>query len=165
MGKRKLAVMEGRDCGGAGWREVEEVGMSSAARDCHLVLFDDECPLCTFQMKTLTWLDWFGVLRFLPVSQPEARAAAPGIGREDLLEAIHCVARDGKIHRGARCIRFVGMRLPLLVPVALVLWVPGVIQVAEVVYQWISRNRLLLSRVFGCKGACAIMPERKREGK
>jgi predicted DCC family thiol-disulfide oxidoreductase YuxK len=114
-------------------------------------------------MKTLTWLDWFGVLRFLPVSQAEARAAAPGIGREDLLEAIHCVARDGRIHRGARCIRFVGMRLPLLVPVALVLWVPGVIQVAEVVYRWISRNRLLLSRVFGCKGACAMMPERRRE--
>ena len=139
------------------------MGMSSAARDCHLVLFDDECPLCTFQMKTLTWLDWFGVLRFLPVSQAEARAAAPGIGREDLLEAIHGVARDGKIHRGARCIRFVGMRLPLLVPVALVLWVPGVIQVAEVVYRWISRNRLLLSRVCGCTGACAMMPERRRE--
>ena len=158
-----MGIAEG-DCAGARVREVAEMGMSSAARDCHLVLFDDECPLCTFQMKTLTWLDWFGVLRFLPVSQPEARAAAPGIGREDLLEAIHCVARDGKIHRGARCIRFVGMRLPLLVPVALVLWVPGVIQVAEVVYRWISQNRLLLSRVFGCKGACAIMPARSREG-
>ena len=160
----EFGITERWDCGGAGWREVAEVGMSSAARDCHLVLFDDECPLCTFQMKSLTWLDWFGVLRFLPVSQPEARAAAPGIGREDLLEAIHCVARDGKIHRGARCIRFVGMRLPLLVPVALVLWVPGVIQVAELVYRWISRNRHLLSRVFGCKGACAIMPARRREG-
>jgi predicted DCC family thiol-disulfide oxidoreductase YuxK len=53
------------------------------------------------------------------------------------------------------------MRLPLLIPLALFLWVPGVIWVAERVYQWISRHRQLLSRLFGCKGACAILPARK----
>jgi predicted DCC family thiol-disulfide oxidoreductase YuxK len=40
--------------------------------------------------------------------------------------------------------------------------VPGVIDVAEIFYRWISRNRHLLSRVFGCKEACAIMPARRR---
>ncbi len=44
----------------------------------------------------------------------------------------------------------------------LVLWLPGVIYVAEMVYRWISRNRYLLSRVFGCKEACTIMPARVR---
>jgi len=42
--------------------------------------------------------------------------------------------------------------------------VPGVIWVAERVYAWVSRNRHLLSRTFGCKDACAIMPQREREG-
>jgi predicted DCC family thiol-disulfide oxidoreductase YuxK len=37
-----------------------------------------------------------------------------------------------------------------------------VIFIAEIVYQWISRNRYLLSRVFGCKDACAILPSRNR---
>ena len=138
--------------------------MDSAPSPLHTVLYDDECPLCTFQMKTLTWLDWRNCLRFVPVSDPLAARLAPGISREDLLEAIHCVAKDGRIHRGARCIRFVGMRLPLLVPVALFLWIPGVIQIAEMVYRVISRNRLVLSKLFGCKGACAIMPARRREG-
>lgn len=128
----------------------------------HKVLYDDECPLCTFQMRVLTWLDWGGQLSLIPLSQAEAARLAPQLTREQLQEAIHCIARDGRIHRGARCIRFVGLRLPLLVPVALVLWIPGVIQVAEVFYQWISRNRLLLSRLFGCKGACAILPPRAR---
>ena len=45
----------------------------------------------------------------------------------------------------------------------LILWIPGVIYLAEIVYRWISRNRHLLSRVFGCKGACALMPARKRD--
>ena len=133
-------------------------------RRAHLVLYDDECPLCTFQMRLLTWLDWFGAVSFLAVSDENAAAAAPGITREQLLEAIHCVAANGKIYRGARCIRFLGLRLPLLFPVGLFLWIPGVIQVAEVVYQWVIRNLLLLSSWFGCKEACAILPPRRRDG-
>lgn len=114
-------------------------------------------------MKMLTWLDWRGVLRLLPLSDPRAAALAPGIGREDLQEAIHCITARGRIHRGARCIRFVGLRLPLLVPLALFLYIPGVIFIAEHIYQVISRNRLVLSRLFGCQGACAILPARRRD--
>ena len=69
-----------------------------------------------------------------------------------------------RIFRGARAIRFVGMRLPLLVPVALFLWLPGIIWVAERVYMSISRNRHILSRIFGCKDACSILPAKQREG-
>jgi len=129
----------------------------------HFVLYDGECALCTFQMKVLTWLDWCHALTLVPLTDPRAAEIAPQIGREDLLEAIHCVTPEGRIHRGARAIRFVGLRLPLLVPVALFLWIPGVIFLAEIVYRWISQNRLLLSRVFGCKDACAILPARRRE--
>ncbi len=132
----------------------------SSAR--HIVLYDGECSLCTFQMRLLTWLDWCHVVRLLPIADPEAARVAPTLTREALMEAIHCVTTDGTIHRGARCLRFVGMRMPLLVPLALVLWIPGVIWIAERFYMWISRNRYLLSKVFGCKEACAILPARKR---
>ena len=129
----------------------------------HTVLYDGDCPMCTFQMKVMSWLDWFGVLALVPLSDPHAAKIAPQLGREELQEAIHCVTPAGRVYRGARAIRFLGVRLPLLVPVALFLWLPGVIFLAEIVYRWISRHRLLLSRVFGCKGACAVMPARKRE--
>ena len=133
-------------------------------RSKHIVLYDSDCPLCTFQMRLLTWLDWLNKVRLLPISDPEAAGIAPELTREQLREAIHCVTPDDEIYRGARCFRFLGFRLPLLVPLALFLWIPGVIWVAEKIYMWVSRNRHLLSKVFGCKGACAILPERKREG-
>lgn len=114
-------------------------------------------------MKTLTWLDWLDKVRFIPISSERASIIAPGLSREDLMEAIHCVTPEGRIYRGARAIRFLGMRLPLLVPVALFLWFPGVIWLAEMFYQFISRNRLFFSRIFGCKGACSIMPQRERD--
>lgn len=130
--------------------------------ETNYVLYDGECSLCTFQMRVITWLDWFNTVTLLPISHPHAAKIAPEIPREALLEAIHCVARDGRIHRGARCIRFIGMRMPLAVPVALFLWLPGVIWIAERIYMWVSRNRHLLSRLFGCKEACAILPGRRR---
>ncbi len=131
--------------------------------DRHIVLYDGDCAMCTFQKRCLTWMDWCDVVSFVPISEAQEKGLAPTLSREDLLEAIHCLALDGRIHRGARCIRFVGLRMPLLVPLALFMWIPGVIWVAEIVYRWISRNRHVISRVFGCKGACAVMPERRRD--
>jgi len=125
------------------------------------VLFDDHCPMCTFQMKVLTWLDWFHCVRLLPISDPRAAEMTPGIGQEQLLEAIHCVAPDGRIYRGARALRHVGLKMPLAAPFSLLLWLPGVIWVAEKAYALVARNRYLLSRAFGCRGACAVMPARQ----
>ena len=131
-------------------------------RATHIVLYDGECSLCTFQSRVITWLDWFNAVSLLPISDPRAHEIAPRLTRTDLHEAIHCVAKDARIYRGARCLRFIGMRMPLAVPFSLLLWIPGVISIAEIFYRWLSRNRYLLSRLFGCKEACAIMPARRR---
>lgn len=132
------------------------VDVNAAARQ-NVLLYDNECSMCTFQMKVLSHLDWKRTLRLTPLSDPMVPAIAPTLTPEALSEAIHCVTPEGEIHRGARAIRFIGMRLPLLVPVALFLWFPGVIFIAELIYQWISRNRYTLSRIFGCKTACGII--------
>ncbi len=129
----------------------------------NMLLYDDGCPLCTFQMRVLTWLDWFNVVSLVPLSHPKAKLIAPQLSREQLLEAIHCITPTGRVLRGARALRFLCVRMPLLFPVGLFLWVPCVIWVAEWVYATVSRNRHLLSRLFGCKEACSIMPVRKRE--
>jgi predicted DCC family thiol-disulfide oxidoreductase YuxK len=128
----------------------------------NIVLYDSDCSLCTFQSRVITWLDWFNTVSLMPIADPRAQEIAPRLTRTDLHEAIHCVAANGKIYRGARCLRFIGVRMPLALPFAVVMWIPGVIVVAEIIYRWISRNRYILSRVFGCKEACAIMPARKR---
>lgn len=133
-------------------------------KPANTLLYDDTCPMCTFQMRVLSWVDWWHVVRLTPLSHAEARALVPHLPHEELIEAIHCVTADGRIYRGARALRFLGMRMPLTIPMGIVLWIPGVIGVAEWVYALVSRNRHLLSRLFGCKGACAIMPVRKRKG-
>ena len=132
------------------------------APQTNVVIYDGDCPLCTFQMKLLTWMDWLNTTTLVPLADPKVKALAPQLKREDLMAAIHCLDKQGNIHRGARCIRFVSLRMPMLVPLALVLWIPGVIWIAEIIYRWVSNNRLILSKLFGCKDACAIMPQRQR---
>lgn len=127
------------------------------------VLYDDRCPLCTFQMRLLTWVDWFDTVGLMPMSHEQVRRIAPGLTEEQLAAAIHCVTPQGRVYRGARALRHVGIRMPLMFPVALLMWIPGVIQLAEVVYNFISRRRYVLSRLFGCRQACSVMPARKRE--
>lgn len=129
-----------------------------------MLLYDDGCPMCTFQMRVLTWLDWRHVIRLMPLSHPKTAEIAPSLDRQQLLAAIHCVTPGGTIHRGARAIRHLALRIPLLIPLAAVLWFPGVIWFAERAYMWVSRNRHLLSRFFGCADACSILPARKRDG-
>lgn len=141
--------------------DAHTVGVTES-RTKHVVLYDGECPLCTFQMRLITWLDWFHVVSLIPINHPAAAGLAPHLTQEQLLEAVHCVTPAGRVYRGARCFRFLGLRIPLLLPLGLVLWIPGVIWIAEKVYAWVSRHRHLLSRLFGCKEACRIMPARKR---
>src|SRR6185436_14967843 len=80
----------------------------NATRATHIVLYDGDCSLCTFQMRVVTWLDWFNTVSLLPIADPRAAEIAPSITREQLLEAIHCVTKDGQIYRGARCLRYIG---------------------------------------------------------
>ena len=131
-------------------------------RATNMVLYDGDCSFCTFQMRIITWLDWFNVVSLLPIADPRAAEVAPRLTRTDLHEAIHAVTPDGTVYRGARALRFIGLRMPLAFALALVLWIPGIIYLAEIFYLWISRNRYVISRIFGCKGACAIMPARQR---
>lgn len=128
------------------------------------VLYDNECSFCTFQMKMLGWLDWGNRFALIPASDPRVLQLAPDLTDLQLNEAIHCVTPLGEIHRGARAIRFISLRIPLLFPLFVILWLPGVIFVAERVYAWISRNRQTISRLFGCKGACALVPDRAGRG-
>ena len=126
----------------------------------HFVLYDSECSFCTFQMKVLRWLDWQNHFELVAASDVRVATLAPQLTAHQLNEAIHCVTAEHQIHRGARAIRFIAMRLPLLIPLGLALWFPGIIFIAERFYALISRNRQFISRAFGCKGACALLPDR-----
>ena len=139
----------------------------AAGMDKNIVLFDGKCPMCTFQSRLLSRLDWRGRLEMMPIADaytisPARAGALALVQRADLMNAMHVISLKGTIYRGARAIRFISARLPLLWPLFVLLWIPGTIYISEAVYGLVSRNRYLLSKLFGCKTACAIMPEKNK---
>ncbi len=112
-------------------------------------------------MQLITWLDWFNTISLIPISQADLGSFPVRLERDDLLAAIHCFSPEGRLYRGARCIRRLSRSMPLALPLAILLYVPGVIWLAEKIYQWISRNRYVLSRVFRCNEACRILPAKR----
>ncbi|MEP6664801.1 MAG: DUF393 domain-containing protein [Verrucomicrobiota bacterium] len=119
------------------------------ASGTHVVIYDGDCNFCRAQVRWIKKLDWFGALKFIPSDDVQVKEIAPTISQEELDEAIYCVANDGKISRAARCFRFLAMRVPLLFPIALLMWIPGVIWFAEKIYAAVARNRSTLSKLFG----------------
>jgi predicted DCC family thiol-disulfide oxidoreductase YuxK len=114
-----------------------------------VVLYDDTCAFCTTQVHRLARLDWFHALRFIPASLPEALRTAPGLTHELLLRELHCVTPGGRVLTAARAFRHLFSRVPLLAPLALLLWMPGAIFVAEAGYRWVAAHRTELGRFVG----------------
>jgi predicted DCC family thiol-disulfide oxidoreductase YuxK len=123
--------------------------MKSAMRS--RVWFDGGCHFCRGQVRWLERLDWFHRFEFRPAAELTP-TQDPRLAPENLARAVHCVTVDDRVFRGARCLRFVGLRLPLLAPVAVLLYLPGVIQLAEAVYGRVSRHRYRL----GGQRECAL---------
>ncbi len=107
----------------------------------HQVLYDDTCGLCRCQMRWLGRLDWLHRFETVPISSFAQRAPPSGITREALEQSMHVMARDGTIHCGAHAVRFIALRLPLSLPLGLLLCLPGMPALAGILYQYISRHR------------------------
>ena len=125
------------------------------------VLYDDKCAMCTFQTRWLSWADWFGALDFVPLSDPRVPAIVPNVPHEDLMAAMHVLTPRGNLYHAARAVRYICGRTPLLWPTWLFLWIPGAIQISEHVYRLVAGNRYLISKLFGCKTACVIVPKKQ----
>jgi predicted DCC family thiol-disulfide oxidoreductase YuxK len=110
-----------------------------ARRD--VVLYDGDCGFCSRWMVWVKRLDWLGRFDLLSLHSPLAGLAAPGISSADLMEAMHCITPGGVVYRGAHAVRHIALRLPLGIPLGLLLWIPGIMPLAEKGYAMVSRRR------------------------
>jgi len=128
----------------------------------HILFYDSDCPFCQFQVRALARMDWFNKVDFVPSKTFHQLCLGVHIDETDLNQAIHCVTHKKAVHRGARAIRFLGFRIPLLIPLSLFMWFPGMIIISDRIYKLISRNRYFLSRFMGCTDDCSLDTSEKK---
>jgi predicted DCC family thiol-disulfide oxidoreductase YuxK len=117
-------------------------------------LYDADCAFCSAQMRRLKRLDWRRRLELVPMAEAGTLCDRAGIERVALAGAIHGVGENGRVTRAARCLREMALRIPLLVPVGLVLFLPGALRLAEWLYRRVAARRHELSGWACAGGAC-----------
>ena len=130
-----------------------------------VVLYDGMCPLCQRGVRVLKRLDWFGKLHFQDCRDVDnwPPSAVP-LSLKALLAEMHLVTPDRKrAPAGYRAFRWMAWRIPLLLPLAPLMYFPGVPWVGNKVYLWVAKNRYNL--VPCGDGGCQVrLPGKKAEG-
>ena len=116
--------------------------------------YDGQCGFCTATVRFLASVDFFRRLTWQPFQQLDAPPA--GLSWDDLNRAAYLQTGDkdggpgtaGRLHAGFYAFRLLSLRLPPLMPLIPLLWLPGVPRLGQVAYRWVARNRYRISR--GC---------------
>lgn len=109
----------------------------------YFVLYDNLCLFCGRARSIITALDWFSRIETVPLYDRErlAQAKLPIPPEEDLLRELHLIEKSGRVHRGFYACRKIGLLLPLTLPFALVLYIPGAAYIGEKIYAHIANTR------------------------
>ena len=112
----------------------------------HLWIFyyDGDCGFCVRVVKVLSRIDVFRQVKWIPFQSLKEPPA--GLSWTDLDHASYLDTRRGKLHEGFYSFRMLTLRLLPLIPLAPVLWFPGMNLFGAPAYRWIARNRYRISR-------------------
>jgi predicted DCC family thiol-disulfide oxidoreductase YuxK len=83
-----------------------------------VVLFDGQCNFCRSQINILRRLDSRHRLEFVSLHDDEVETKYPNLTFEQLMEQMWIVTADGAQYGGAYAVRYLSTRLPILWPVA-----------------------------------------------
>ena len=118
-----------------------------------VLVFDGDCGICTTLSRIVVrWLRPPAAVRpwqQLPLEEY-------GLTPQRCAEALQYVDADGRVHAAEMAVaRLLRVSRPWFRPLGVVIALPGVRQVAGLVYRWVARNR---SRLPGGTPACAVPP-------
>ena len=110
-----------------------------------MLIYDADCRLCNSLARWLSRADFLSRVIWTPYQS--LNAPPPGLSWVDLKRSAYLTVGSGRHCEGFYAFRMLTLRLPLLFPLAPILWFPGVSKIGSKAYMWVARNRY---RLFGC---------------
>ncbi len=116
--------------------------LNKNVREPIIVLFDGRCGFCTKISVMVRMLDWLHRVELVNYHDPKARLDhAPGVPLDALNAAMHVKMPDGSFRVGFYGFRALTLHLPLLWPLSVLLYVPGVALIGNHVYGHVAKHR------------------------
>lgn len=113
-----------------------------------IVVYDDDCGMCTRAMRFVAACDWLGRLEAMPY--PLAAARFPEVAAHELDEGMQVRMPDGTVHVALDAVRVTMLNTPPGWLVGWLLWLPGIRQLGDRAYAAIAARRT--------RGQCRIDP-------
>ena len=129
-------------------RRREEVASRGRAK----LLYDGGCGFCLASVRRLAVLDAFGAIELLDFhTVPNLAALHRDLTPQRCHSRMQLVELSGRLSEGFLAFRRMSLRIPLLFPLAPLLYLPGAGWVGQRAYDWIARRRFLLHTSTLCK--------------
>lgn len=106
-----------------------------------VVLFDGQCNFCRSQINILRRLDSRNRLEFVSLHDSEVATRYPNLTFAQLMEQMWIVTASGAQYGGAYAVRYLSTRLPILWPVAPLLYFPFSMPLWCFLYRMIAKYR------------------------
>lgn len=142
------------------WRAIRKwiAARIARAKPQWTLLYDGYCPLCRRTVGLLHGIDLFDRVRYESFRTADFdafnRVHAVAITRERADREMLLV-RNGTVFGGFDAYQRMSLMMPLLWPIAPLMWLPGFSHVGRAIYAWVARNRLSF---FQCTDACQFTP-------
>lgn len=107
--------------------------------------YDGRCGFCAGARSWLSRLDFFGRIDW--TAYQSLREPPAGLSWNDLDRYAWLDTGRSPLQRGFFAMRLLTLKLPILLPLAPLMWLPGAHLIGEAVYGWVARNRY---RISGC---------------
>ena len=119
--------------------------------------YDAECPLCLRTKIILGFFDWRKSIDFKKVQLHAANESALAeVSEEQLLSDIYSVDKKNRVYRGIDTYVQAFSRIPVLMPLGLLIRIPGIYHLGAWVYGKVAENRT----VHRCtEESCGIVPQ------
>jgi len=122
-----------------------------------LVVYDGSCGICAGNLPWLHRLDWLGRFDDLPYQSEEVYRLFPQLHRTQCEQALQLAFPDGRVYAGAEAFRAVFLRMPLTLPLGLLMAIPPLPWLLRKLYPVLARNRYRLG------GHCSIEATHRQE--
>lgn len=117
---------------------------TTAPRDT--VIYDGNCHFCIKQVERIKELDTGNSLDYCPRQSEDLHGRFPELKDMNFEEGMRFVSKKRQIYVGADAVYQIATKLPGIALIAWIYLLPGINQVAKLIYSWIAANRQRLGQ-------------------
>ena len=118
-----------------------------------VIYYDAKCEFCKKVIYLISCLDFFSEFKPHDLWKYSQSTSQIKLNLKKMKQEIHLIDKNGNIYTGYEAFKLVFKKIPLLLPIRILLFIPGSDYFGKKFYNFIAINRY---KIIPCKGNCQL---------